>query len=63
MTFSNQGYSAAASDILQRQIEKSDVWNVFSQLATQYSAINLGQGFPNFPVADFIKVRAQTELS
>ena len=59
MTFFNQGYGAAANDILQREIGKSDVWNTFSQLATQYSAINLGQGFPNFPVADFIKVRGQ----
>ncbi|KAI9136541.1 pyridoxal phosphate-dependent transferase [Paraphysoderma sedebokerense] len=32
-----------------------DVWSVFSPLAVKCNAVNLGQGFPNFPPPEFIK--------
>lgn len=33
-----------------------DVWGIFTPLAIQYKAVNLGQGFPNIPAPEFIKV-------
>ncbi|KAI9150967.1 arylformamidase [Blastocladiella emersonii ATCC 22665] len=35
-----------------------DVWSVFSPLAIKTGAVNLGQGFPNFPPPAFIKEAA-----
>ena len=34
---------------------KQDVWSVFSPMAVQLKAVNLGQGFPNFEAPLFIK--------
>lgn len=39
-----------------------DVWSVFSPLAIKYNAVNLGQGFPNFPPAEFVKEEAVAAL-
>ena len=36
------------------QTEKS-VFAEFSDLAERFQAVNLGQGFPNFPIPDFVK--------
>lgn len=33
---------------------EKDVWGIFSPLALAHQAINLGQGFPNFPAPDFV---------
>lgn len=38
------------------------VFTEFSALALQYNAVNLGQGFPNFPAPDFIKRAAQDAI-
>lgn len=35
---------------------EKDVWGIFTPLAVQHKAINLGQGFPNIPAPDFVKV-------
>ena len=35
--------------------DKSTVWQEFSPLAVQVGAINLGQGFPNWPTPRFVK--------
>ncbi|KAI9220880.1 PLP-dependent transferase [Blastocladiella britannica] len=39
-----------------------DVWSVFSPLAIKTGAVNLGQGFPNFPPPAFIKDAATTAI-
>ena len=46
--------SFSKSDRIASYGEK-DVWNIFSPLSIQHQSINLGQGFPNFPAADFVK--------
>lgn len=33
---------------------QESVWHEFSGLARKYGAVNLGQGFPNFPPPDFV---------
>src|SRR4029453_2665879 len=38
------------------------VFTEFSALALQHNAINLGQGFPNFPAPDFVKMAAQQAI-
>ncbi len=38
------------------------VFAEFSALALQHSAVNLGQGFPNFPAPDFVKAAAQQAI-
>ena len=38
------------------------VFSEFSTMALQYNAVNLGQGFPNFPAPDFIKRAAQEAI-
>ena len=38
------------------------VFSEFSAMALQYNAVNLGQGFPNFPAPDFIKRAAQDAI-
>jgi aspartate/methionine/tyrosine aminotransferase len=38
------------------------VFSEFSAMALQYNAVNLGQGFPNFPAPDFIKSAAQEAI-
>ncbi|MCC6456720.1 MAG: aminotransferase class I/II-fold pyridoxal phosphate-dependent enzyme [Caldilineaceae bacterium] len=38
------------------------VFAEFSAMALQYNAVNLGQGFPNFPAPDFIKRAAQEAI-
>ncbi len=38
------------------------VFTEFSAMALQYNAVNLGQGFPNFPAPDFIKRAAQEAI-
>jgi hypothetical protein len=35
---------------------EKDVWGIFTPLAVQHKAVNLGQGFPNIPAPDFVKV-------
>lgn len=37
---------------------QQDVWSIFSPMAAELKAVNLGQGFPNVPAADFIKQAA-----
>lgn len=39
------------------------VFGVYSALAQQHNAVNLGQGFPNFPAPDFIKEAAQAAIA
>ena len=39
------------------------VFAEFSALALQYNAVNLGQGFPNFPAPDFVKEAAQQAIA
>lgn len=39
------------------------VFTEFTALALQHDAVNLGQGFPNFPAPDFVKEAAQTAIS
>lgn len=36
--------------------EDKDMWGEFTSLALAHNSVNLGQGFPNFPAPDFIKV-------
>ena len=38
------------------------VFTEFSAMALHYNAVNLGQGFPNFPAPDFIKAAAQEAI-
>ena len=38
------------------------VFAEFSALALQHNAVNLGQGFPNFPAPDFIKNAAKEAI-
>src|SRR5215510_11876689 len=38
------------------------VFTEFSAMALQYNAVNLGQGFPNFPAPDFIKNAAKDAI-
>jgi aspartate/methionine/tyrosine aminotransferase len=38
------------------------VFTEFSAMALQYNAVNLGQGFPNFPAPDFIKSAAKDAI-
>ncbi|KAF0434866.1 PLP-dependent transferase [Gigaspora margarita] len=37
---------------------KQDVWSIFTPLAAQLNAVNLGQGFMNFPPPDFVRKAA-----
>jgi len=39
------------------------VFAEFSALALQYNAVNLGQGFPNFPAPDFVKEAAKQAIA
>jgi aspartate/methionine/tyrosine aminotransferase len=39
------------------------VFAEFTALAIQHNAVNLGQGFPNFPAPDFIKEAAQRAIA
>ncbi len=39
------------------------VFAEFSALALQYNAVNLGQGFPNFPAPHFVKQAAQQAIA
>ena len=39
------------------------VFAEFTALANQVGAINLGQGFPNFPAPDFVKEAAQQAIA
>ena len=55
-TASNGLQKVVPSELLITQKDKEDVWNIFTPLANKHNAVNLGQGFPNFPAADFIKV-------
>ena len=38
------------------------VFAEFTALANQHQAVNLGQGFPDFPAPDFIKAAAALSL-
>lgn len=40
------------------RVPKTSVWSEFTPLATECKAINLGQGFPTFPLEDFVKQEA-----
>ncbi|CAG8628629.1 6070_t:CDS:2 [Ambispora leptoticha] len=40
-----------------------DVWSIFTPLAAQLKAVNLGQGFMNYPPPDFIKDAARSVFS
>ncbi|CAG8449271.1 2694_t:CDS:2 [Diversispora eburnea] len=42
---------------------QQDVWSIFTPLAAQLNAINLGQGFMNFPPEEFIKEAARNAIS
>jgi aspartate/methionine/tyrosine aminotransferase len=39
------------------------VFTEFTALALQHNAVNLGQGFPNFPAPDFVKTAAQQAIA
>jgi kynurenine aminotransferase len=39
------------------------VFTEFTALALQHNAVNLGQGFPNFPAPDFVKEAAQQAIA
>ncbi len=39
------------------------VFAEFTALALQHNAVNLGQGFPNFPAPDFVKTAAQQAIA
>lgn len=39
------------------------VWSTFTPLAVANNAVNLGQGFPDLPVADFVKQAAQDAIA
>ncbi len=39
------------------------VFAEYSALAIEYNAVNLGQGFPNFPAPDFVKEAAQQAIA
>ncbi|MCB0074940.1 MAG: aminotransferase, partial [Caldilineaceae bacterium] len=39
------------------------VFAEFTALAIEHDAVNLGQGFPNFPAPDFIKEAAATAIT
>lgn len=39
------------------------VWSTFTPLATSAKAVNLGQGFPDMPAADFVKRAAEKAVS
>ena len=38
------------------------VFAEFTALANEVGAVNLGQGFPNFPAPDFVKAAAQQAI-
>lgn len=38
------------------------VWSEFTPLAQKYQAVQLGQGFPDFPAPDFVLAAAQTAI-
>jgi kynurenine aminotransferase len=40
-----------------------DVWSIFSPLAVRLNAVNLGQGFPNFKMPQFMKQAATDAVS
>ncbi|CAG8465198.1 9239_t:CDS:2 [Dentiscutata heterogama] len=42
---------------------KQDVWSIFTPLAAQLKAVNLGQGFMNFPPPDFVRKAAITAIN
>lgn len=39
-----------------KYLRSRDVWSVFTPLALQHKSVNLGQGFPDEPVSEDIKV-------
>jgi len=39
-----------------------DVWSIFSVLSMEHKAVNLGQGFMNFPVPTFVKEAAKRAI-
>ncbi|KAK9765887.1 arylformamidase [Basidiobolus ranarum] len=39
-----------------------DVWTMFNMAATEFEAVNLGQGFMNFPARDFVKEAARSAI-
>ncbi|KAG9298434.1 hypothetical protein G9A89_008698 [Geosiphon pyriformis] len=41
---------------------EQDVWSIFTPLAAQLNAVNLGQGFMNFPPPDFVKEAAKNAI-
>lgn len=40
-----------------------DVWSIFSPLAVRLNAVNLGQGFPNFKMPQFMKQAASDAVA
>ncbi|KAI8865854.1 PLP-dependent transferase [Ramicandelaber brevisporus] len=40
----------------------TDVWTLFNQATAKYGAVNLGQGFMNFPARDFVKEAARAAV-
>ncbi|KNE57821.1 hypothetical protein AMAG_04668 [Allomyces macrogynus ATCC 38327] len=66
-TASNNTEMASARRILPQCADRvshfvQDVWSVFSPLAVKTGAVNLGQGFPNFPPPQFIKDAAAKSI-
>lgn len=39
------------------------MWSIFSPLASRLNAVNLGQGFPNFPMPQFMKEAASRSIN
>ncbi|KAK9766887.1 arylformamidase [Basidiobolus ranarum] len=39
-----------------------DVWTMFNMAAAEFQAVNLGQGFMNFPARDFVKEAAREAI-
>ena len=58
---SNQSTGAADARLFQPATRVrgfgTTVFAEFTALANEHSAVNLGQGFPNFAAPDFIKTR------
>lgn len=56
-------YSTAKKRTADRVAPYGDtVWSEFTPLALRFQAMNLGQGFPDFPAPDFILSAAQTAI-
>jgi hypothetical protein len=58
----NMTYDALTNTAVGLDKNGTDVWNIFTPLANRESAINLGQGFPSYPISDFIKVRVYCSI-